>query len=168
MRIVAEDRPRLWPWLGAIAGFGLLTKHTLLFFGLGLVPALALTPARKYFGSRWLYAGGLVAFVVFLPNLIWQIQNGWPTVEFLRALNAGMPRVYIITIPDANHTTMITLIGMPMYRCSWMMSSARCHRRSVSRSLSSSKSWRMPSSLRLSRTLRMQLVRSRNESPTAS
>jgi hypothetical protein len=89
VRIVDEERPRLWLWIGLIAGIGLMTKHTMLFFGFGLVIGLLTTPQRKHLASRWLWFGGAIAFLMFLPNLIWQVQNGWPTVEFLRNLNAG-------------------------------------------------------------------------------
>ncbi len=89
LRIVQEDNPRLWLAVGAVAGVGLLTKHTMLFFGFGLMVAMLLTPLRKYFKSPWLYAGGAIALLIFLPNLLWQYANGWPTVEFVRNLNAG-------------------------------------------------------------------------------
>jgi hypothetical protein len=89
VRIVQEDAPRLWPWVGLVAGAGLMNKHSMLFFGFGLVAALALTPERRHFASPWLYLGGAVAFGVFLPNLLWQAANDWPTVEFLRQLNQG-------------------------------------------------------------------------------
>ena len=86
-RILQEDQPRLWPWVGLVVGVGLLNKHSMLFFALALVVALLLTPERRQFRSPWLYAGGAVATVVFLPNIVWQIANEWPTVEFLRHLN---------------------------------------------------------------------------------
>lgn len=89
VRILDDDAPRLWPWVGLLAGIGLMTKHSMLLFGFALAAGLALTPARKHFRSPWLYAGGAVAGLVFLPNLLWQVAHGWPTVEFLRQLNAG-------------------------------------------------------------------------------
>jgi hypothetical protein len=70
-----------------VAGLGLLNKHTMLLWGFGLVVGLVLTPARRYFASRWLWLGGLIAFVVFLPNLAWQFQHDWPTLQFIRILN---------------------------------------------------------------------------------
>lgn len=88
VKIIDEDDPKLWLWVGLVSGLGLLTKHSMLFFGFGLVAALAATPLRRHFRSPWLYAGGAVAALVFLPNLIWQVVNGWPTIEFLRQLNA--------------------------------------------------------------------------------
>ena len=84
---VDEDRPRLWLALGLLAGVGLMTKHSLLFFGFGLVVGLLLTPARRHLRSPWLYVGGFLAFLIFLPNLLWQVSNQWPTLEFLRQVN---------------------------------------------------------------------------------
>jgi len=87
VRIIQEDNPRLWPCLGLVAGIGLMVKHSILFFGFGLLVALLLTPEREHFKTPWLYFGGGVAMLVFLPNILWQFANGWPTVEFLRELN---------------------------------------------------------------------------------
>jgi len=98
--IVAEDRPRGWLWFGLVAGLGLMLKHSTLFLGFGVLVGLLATPARRHLRSPWLYAGGAVALLVFLPNLAWQAGHGWPTVEFLRALNAqmmtGIPRLLFL------------------------------------------------------------------------
>ena len=87
VRIIQDGNPRLWLAVGVIAGLGLMNKHTMLFWGLGLAVGLLLTPQRKLLTSPWPYAGGFVAFLLFLPNLIWQIQHGWPTLEFICRLN---------------------------------------------------------------------------------
>ncbi len=85
--IIAEDHPRYWLWFGLVAGIGLLIKHSTLFLGFGVLVALLATPARRHLRSPWLYAGGALALLVFLPNLAWQSVHGWPTVEFVRGLN---------------------------------------------------------------------------------
>jgi len=69
---------------------GLMTKHSMLLFGLGLVAGLALTPVRRHFREGWLYVAGGIAVVIFLPNLVWQAAHGWPTAVFLRGLNADV------------------------------------------------------------------------------
>ena len=89
VRILQEENPRLWLWVGLVAGVGLMNKHSMLFFGAGLAAALLLTPERKHFKSPWLYLGGAVALAVFSPNLLWQMSNDWPTAQFLLALNQG-------------------------------------------------------------------------------
>ena len=74
---------RLWLLFGLIAGLGLLNKHSILFFGFGVVVGLLLTPERRHLREPWLWLGGAIAAVLVLPHVIWQIQNGWPTAEFI-------------------------------------------------------------------------------------
>jgi 4-amino-4-deoxy-L-arabinose transferase-like glycosyltransferase len=90
LRIIQEDNPRLWPWVGVALGIGLLNKHSMLFLGFGLAVGLALTPLRKYYRSLRLYAAAGIALVFFLPNLVWQAAHGWPTLGFVVNLHAGV------------------------------------------------------------------------------
>lgn len=75
---------RYWLGFGVVAGLGLQNKHAMLFFGFGLVIGLLLTPLRKSFAQRNLWLGGAIAALIFLPNILWQISLGWPTLEFLQ------------------------------------------------------------------------------------
>ncbi|MEK7310341.1 MAG: glycosyltransferase family 39 protein, partial [Chloroflexota bacterium] len=84
MRIINTGNQKLWLWFGIVAGAGLLTKHSMLFFGSAVFVGLLLTPERKAFAQRWIWIGGAIALVIFLPNLLWQFQHGWPTIELLR------------------------------------------------------------------------------------
>jgi hypothetical protein len=86
--ILKRDDPRLWIPFGAVVGLGLLNKYSMFFFGAALVVGLMLTPARKYFASRWLYAGGAFALLIALPNLVWQHMHGWPQLELLQRADA--------------------------------------------------------------------------------
>jgi Dolichyl-phosphate-mannose-protein mannosyltransferase len=88
LRIVRDDRPRLWLAFGAVCGLGLLNKHSMAFFGVALVVGLLLTPERRAFRSRWLWLGGLVAGLLFLPNFLWDFRHGFPHFEMLRNIKA--------------------------------------------------------------------------------
>jgi hypothetical protein len=70
--------PRLWLALGALAGLGLLNKHSLAFFGVAVVAALVALPERRLLRGRWPWLGALVALAVFLPNLVWLIAHRFP------------------------------------------------------------------------------------------
>jgi hypothetical protein len=83
IRWVKTGDSRLWLWFGLLAGIGLLNKHSMLFFGFALVAGMLLTPARKAFRERNLWLGGAVAFLIFLPHLVWQVRTGFPLIEFL-------------------------------------------------------------------------------------
>ncbi len=96
--ILKSENPKGWLVFGVVAGLGLLTKLSMGYFLIGLLVALVLTPNRKYFLSKvdgkfrpgWHLLGGVaLALLIFLPFLIWQVQNGWPTIEFARGSNAA-------------------------------------------------------------------------------
>ena len=74
-----------WLWLlfGAIAGLGLETKVSGLVFGFAVVAGLLLTRQRRQLAIPCPYVGGAIALVLFLPHVIWQMLNGWPTLEFM-------------------------------------------------------------------------------------
>jgi len=81
IRIVRTGDTRLWLWFGLLAGIGLENKHSMLIFGFGVVAGLLLTPERRFLRTKWLWIGGLVAFLIFLPNLLWNIQYHFPFLE---------------------------------------------------------------------------------------
>ena len=83
IRIVRTGDSRLWLWFGVLAGFGLENKHSTLLFGAAVVAALLLSPQRRELLKPWIWAAGGIALVIFLPNLIWQAQHGFPTLEDL-------------------------------------------------------------------------------------
>jgi 4-amino-4-deoxy-L-arabinose transferase-like glycosyltransferase len=74
-----------WCWLlfGICGGIGLLNKPSMTFFLLALLAGLLLTPQRRVLFSRWAAIGVALLILIALPNLIWQIHNHWPTLEFL-------------------------------------------------------------------------------------
>lgn len=82
VRLLKRHTPRLWLLFGLVMGIGLFTKLTILFFGFAVVVGLLATPARRYFRSWEIYAGGAIAFAFLAPYALWNALNGWPTVEF--------------------------------------------------------------------------------------
>src|ERR1700741_2766205 len=83
VRIVSGGAPTLWLWFGALLGFGIENKHSTVFFAVGVFVALLLTPARRHFAQKWFWLGGLLAFAIALPNIVWEAQYHWPTYELL-------------------------------------------------------------------------------------
>jgi hypothetical protein len=83
IRILARDEPRLWVVFGLVAGLGLQNKYSVAFFGLGLVVGLLLSAQRRQLASPWMWLGGALALVLFLPHLVWQVDLGWPSLEFI-------------------------------------------------------------------------------------
>ena len=84
IRIVRAGDSRLWVWFGVLAGLGLENKHSTLLFGGAVVAALLLTRERREFLKPWIWIGGAVALLLFLPNILWQVRHGFPTIEDLQ------------------------------------------------------------------------------------
>jgi 4-amino-4-deoxy-L-arabinose transferase-like glycosyltransferase len=78
---VRTGNPKLWIWSGILADFGLENKYSVLIFGAGVVFGLLLTPQRRMLLTPWLWIGGAIAFLIFLPNLLWNMQHGFPFLE---------------------------------------------------------------------------------------
>ena len=84
LRIIRTGNARLWPLFGLVAGIGILNKHSTLMFGLAFVLALAVSRQRAMLRTPWIWLGACIAFLIFLPNLLWEMGNHWPTIEILR------------------------------------------------------------------------------------
>jgi 4-amino-4-deoxy-L-arabinose transferase-like glycosyltransferase len=84
VRIVKTGNQRLWLWFGLLAGLGLQNKYSMAVYGTGLVVGLVLSPERRALRHPWIWLGGALAGLVFLPNVLWNVAHGWPFLEFLR------------------------------------------------------------------------------------
>ena len=83
VRIINDGAPTLWLWFGALLGLGIENKHSTVFFAAGIFVALLLTPERRHFAQKWIWLGGLLAFAIALPNIVWEARYHWPTYELL-------------------------------------------------------------------------------------
>ena len=88
IRLLKSEDPRWWIPVGAVIGLGMMTKYTMVMFVAGLVGGVLLTDARRYVRSPWLWSGVALSLLIFLPNLIWQIQHNFISLEFLSSIHA--------------------------------------------------------------------------------
>jgi Dolichyl-phosphate-mannose-protein mannosyltransferase len=112
IRLIKSNEPRYWLLFGLVAGFGLLTKLTMLFFGFALVIGLLLTPGRAFFRTRWPWLGGVIAALLFLPYVLWNLVNGWPTLQFWHnysGLSGNGPLSFFL-----NQLLIITVLNVPL------------------------------------------------------
>jgi hypothetical protein len=84
LRIINGGATRYWLIFGVLGGLGVENKHSMAFFGVGLILALLLTRLRRELARPGIWLGGLIAIALTLPNIVWQIQHHWPTFELLR------------------------------------------------------------------------------------
>jgi hypothetical protein len=103
-----RGRPRWWLGAGVAAGLGLENEYLITTLIGALVIGLLLTSAhRRVFATPWPWLGGLIALVIWAPNLAWQFANGWPQATLASALHqqntstadyiAGLPAQLIYT-----------------------------------------------------------------------
>src|SRR5438132_1221355 len=85
---IKREDPRYWLWFGVVAGIGLEEKYSTAVFGFAIVVGLLLTEQRRIFANKWIWLGGALAFLVFLPNFIWNVQHHWPFAELMRNIKA--------------------------------------------------------------------------------
>ncbi|MHB8539190.1 MAG: glycosyltransferase family 39 protein [Candidatus Dormibacteria bacterium] len=84
LSLVIDRNPRMWILLGITLGIGLEIKYLILPLVLGIGIAALLTPAlRKDLATRYPWIGGLLMLLIWLPNVIWQIANGFPTLTYV-------------------------------------------------------------------------------------
>lgn len=85
---IKRDQPRYWLWCGVFAGLGLEEKYSIGLFIAGIVIGLLLTEQRRVFRDRWIWLGGSAAFLIFLPNLLWNVHYHWPFLQLMHNIRA--------------------------------------------------------------------------------
>ena len=77
-------------WLyvfGISAGLGMMSKYSIAFFIISILMALLITRNRKIFLNKHLYFSALLAFLIFLPNLVWQYHYHFPVIVHMKELH---------------------------------------------------------------------------------
>src|SRR6266404_2973482 len=109
--------PRYWILFGVVAGIGLEEKYSIALFGFGIVVGLLLTEHRRVFSSKWIWLGGMAAFLIFLPNLLWNIHYHWPFLELMRNIKAEGRDVIL---PAGQYFFQQTLLVNPITAPIWI------------------------------------------------
>ena len=88
IRLLKSEDPRWWLGIGAVIGLGMMNRYTMAFFVAGIVGGVLLTQRRRYLTSVWLWGGVALSLLIFLPNVIWQIQHDFISLQFLSSIHA--------------------------------------------------------------------------------
>ena len=84
VRALSSASPPHWLVLGVVLGLGLLNKISVMWMIGGLAAGILLSPARGVVRTRWPWYAVAIALLLFVPHVAWQVQHGWPTLEFMR------------------------------------------------------------------------------------
>ena len=86
IKYLNTEKPK-WLYVAAVVfAIGFLNKYNIAFLLVGFVPALLLTPQRKLLLNSHVLGAGLVAFLLILPNLLWQYTNQFPVLFHMKEL----------------------------------------------------------------------------------
>jgi hypothetical protein len=114
---IKRNDPRYWLWVGVFAGLGLEEKYSIAFFIFGIIVGLLLTRQRRAFFDKWIWLGGLAAFLIFLPNLLWNIHYHWPFLELMHNIRAEGRDV---VLPAGQFFLQQTLLVHPLTAPIWL------------------------------------------------
>ncbi len=89
VRLINTGHKKYWLFLGAVCGLGALNKIGMLWFGAGIAVGILCTSHRVWFKSRWPWIAALVAFLLFLPFVLWNILHDFAHLEFIRNATLG-------------------------------------------------------------------------------
>jgi hypothetical protein len=89
LRMIKTGNLKLWLLFGVFAGLGLENKYSITVFAFALLAGLLLTEQRRLLFTPWLFVGGGVALLIFLPNLVWNVQHHWPFLELMHNIRAS-------------------------------------------------------------------------------
>lgn len=78
-----SGRGALWIPAGAALGLGMISKYTIVFFGVSML-AYLLTSAkdRRWLATPWPYLAAVLALVIFTPVTWWNARHDWASIRF--------------------------------------------------------------------------------------
>jgi 4-amino-4-deoxy-L-arabinose transferase-like glycosyltransferase len=84
-KVLETGRGVWWLGVGVTVGAALIAKYNAMFFGAAILIWLVAVPKnRHWLLTPWPYLGGLVAFAIFSPVILWNADHHW--VSFIKQL----------------------------------------------------------------------------------
>ncbi len=110
MRAVLRSEPTWWIWAALVVGLSMYNKLLVAMLVISFAAGIALVGPRRLLWNRWVLASALIALLIGLPNVVYQMTNGWPELTMGQALrdnNAG--DVHVLMWPF-----LLVLLGPPL------------------------------------------------------
>ncbi len=108
LKMLRTEDPKYWIFIGIIYGIGLMNKHTIILYIISIIFGFIFSGKSKYLLNKWFLYSCIIAFFIFIPNLIWQIANGFPSLEFyenatkFKNIDSNLIDVLLFQILSAN------------------------------------------------------------------
>ncbi|MFN0176507.1 MAG: glycosyltransferase family 39 protein [Saprospiraceae bacterium] len=88
LKYINTEKPSWLLWFGVAAGLGLLNKYMVLILLFALLPGILLFKNRRVFKEQKFYLAAGLALLIFAPNLVWQMEHGFPVFRHMGELAA--------------------------------------------------------------------------------
>lgn len=101
LKMLNQSAPKYWLHISVVFGLLLMNKHTSIMFIVLFPLFLLLSSSRKLLFSKYFFTGILILFLIILPNIIWQFQYNFPSLEFYRNIttkNFPLPLTEFLTL----------------------------------------------------------------------
>ena len=89
VRAIRTGDDRLWIAAGVVLGIALMNKPLPAFLAVALLIGVAIAGPRELLRNKYVWAGALVALVIWSPWIIWQASNGWPQIDVSKSITEG-------------------------------------------------------------------------------
>jgi 4-amino-4-deoxy-L-arabinose transferase and related glycosyltransferases of PMT family len=86
IRYVKIQKIRWLIVISVIAALALYNKYNVIFLIAGLLGGFLISSQRRVFTTGGLYVALLLCVVLVLPNIVWQVRNGFPVMHHMEAL----------------------------------------------------------------------------------
>lgn len=117
IRMIKSGEYKRWIGIGVVIGLGIMNKHTFVLIALFVIISILLSQHRRILFNKYFLYSCLIALLMVVPNIIWQIQNNFPTLEFYRNItvrkNVYTPPVPFILGQILNFSPASMLIWLP-------------------------------------------------------
>lgn len=81
--LIKEEKSKYWILIGLVIGIGLLNKISMVWFAFGFTAVILFSPMKTYLKTKSPYMAAFIAFIIFLPYILWNISYGFPHLEFI-------------------------------------------------------------------------------------
>jgi hypothetical protein len=86
IRYINSEKGKFLVLFGIVAGIAMLNKYLAALLFMGLVLIIPFTAHNKIFLKKHFWIGMAAAFMIFLPNLLWQVSKGFPVFRHMNEL----------------------------------------------------------------------------------
>ncbi|MBM9545839.1 glycosyltransferase family 39 protein [Leptospira sp. 201903074] len=84
LSLFLKEKPIHWLCVGVVIGLGVMNKHTYIVYVFAIMAPYVWFQWKSIYRNLFFYIGVILAILLVLPNLYWQYQNGFPSLEFYK------------------------------------------------------------------------------------